>query len=187
MRGQARRLGARLGAWGATLAAVATLVAGCGGSVGEGGDCPAGVKQATPSGYCVPRWLSLKRGEVFGRKGPGKDYATLYDYQVRDLPVQVVDETSDWRKICDPDGGVAWVASEMLDGKRTVMNTGAAPVPLRRDPAESAGAAAYLRPRAMAQLKGCRGTAWCEIEAAGAGGWVRANEVWGLSPVPQCR
>ena len=89
------------GAIAASLATLALLGA-CGGKGGEGADCPAGVKQKTPSGYCVPRYLSLKRGEVFGRKGPGKDYATVYVYHARGLPVQVVDETSDWRRICDP-------------------------------------------------------------------------------------
>src|SRR5580698_4123114 len=102
------------------------LLAGCGSRSGEGADCPAGVKQKTPSGYCVPRYLSLKRGEVFGRKGPGKDYPTVFVYHARGLPVQVVDETSDWRRICDPDGGAVWVASAMVDGQRTVMATGQA-------------------------------------------------------------
>jgi hypothetical protein len=104
------------------------LVGACGDRGGEGADCPSGIKQTTPSGYCIPRYLSLKRGEVFGRKGPGKDYPTVYVYHAKGLPVQVIDETSDWRRICDPDGTALWVASPMLDGRRTVMANGAAAV-----------------------------------------------------------
>ncbi len=172
----------------AIAASLATCVwlAACGDRGGEGADCPAGVKQQTPSGYCVPRYLSLKRGEVFGRKGPGKDYATLWVYHARGLPVQVVDETSDWRRICDPDGGAVWVASAMVDGRRTVMATGAGAVALRSDPSDSAGAAAYLRPRAVADLGRCK-AAWCEVSADGARGWVKSSEVWGLAPQAQCR
>ena len=158
----------------------------CGVRGGEGADCPAGVKQQTPSGYCVPRYLSLKRGEVFGRKGPGKDYAALYVYHARGLPVQVVDETSDWRRICDPDGGAVWVASAMVDGRRTVMATGQAAVALRTGPSDAAGPSTYLRPRAIADLGRCKGP-WCEVTADGARGWVKSSEVWGLASQAQCR
>jgi len=169
----------------ASLATLALLGA-CGGRGGEGTDCPVGVKQKTPSGYCVPRYLSLKRAEVFGRKGPGKDYPTVFVYHARGLPVQVVDETTDWRRICDPDGGAVWIASAMVDGQRTVMATGGAAVALRRSPADTAGAAAYLRPRAVADLGRCRG-GWCEVTADGAHGWLKSSEVWGLAPQAQCR
>ncbi|HXQ14204.1 MAG TPA: SH3 domain-containing protein [Caulobacteraceae bacterium] len=162
------------------------LLAACGDRGGEGSDCPAGVKPQTPSGYCVPRYLSLKRGEVFGRKGPGKDYATLFVYHARGLPVQVVDETTDWRRICDPDGAAVWVASAMVDGRRTVMATGQGAVALRTSPADGAAAAAYLRPRAVADLGRCKAD-WCEVSADGARGWVKSSEVWGLAPQAQCR
>ena len=162
------------------------LLGACGSRGGEGADCPAGPKQKTPSGYCVPRYLSLKRGEVFGRKGPGKDYATVFVYHARGLPVQVVDETTDWRRICDPDGGAVWVASAMVDGRRTVMATGKSAVALRTGPADTAGATAFLRPRAIADLGRCKAD-WCEVSAEGARGWVKSSEVWGLGSQAQCR
>lgn len=173
----------------ATFAASLVIFAGlsaCEGRGGEGADCPAGARQATPSGYCVPRWLSLKRGEVYGRKGPGADYPVVFTYHARGLPVQVVDETTDWRKICDPDGGVVWVASAMVDGRRTVMASGQAPLALRKSADDAAPVAAYLRPRTIAQLGRCN-RGWCEVSAAGAGGWVKQSEVWGLATQPICR
>ena len=166
--------------------ALASMLGACGGRGGEGADCPDGVKQTTPSGYCVPRYLSLKRGEVLGRKGPGKDYPTVFVYHARGLPVQVIDETSEWRRICDPDGGAVWVASPMLDGRRTVIAPATGQVTLHRDPADASPAAAYLRPRAVAALGRCKGD-WCQVSADDAGGWVKSSEVWGLAPQPQCR
>jgi len=161
------------------------LLCACGDRGGEGADCPAGVKQKTPSGYCVPRYLSLKRGEVFGRKGPGKDYPTVFVYHARGLPVQVVDETSDWRRICDPDGGAVWVSSSMVDGRRTVMAEGTAAIALRQSPVDTSAANAYLRPRSVASLGDCRG-GWCKVSVDGAAGWVKSSEVWGLAPGAQC-
>jgi SH3-like domain-containing protein len=170
----------------ATLLVIACGLGACEGRGGEGADCPTGGKQATPSGYCVPRWLSLKRGEVYGRRGPGGDYPVVFVYHARGLPVQVVDETSEWRKICDPDGGVVWVSSAMVDGRRTVMAAGQAPLSLRKSPQETAEAAAYLRPRAIASLGRCQ-AGWCQVSAAGASGWVKQAEVWGLATQPLCR
>jgi len=170
----------------ALIVAAAFGASGCGGHGAEGADCPSGVKPSTPSGYCVPRYLSLKRGEVFGRKGPGKDYPTVFVYHARGLPVQVVDETSDWRRICDPDGGVAWVSSTMVEGRRNVMALGGAAIALRSGPSDASGATAYLRPRAIAALDRCTG-AWCRIGVDGAWGWVKSSEVWGLASGPQCR
>jgi len=170
----------------ATVVLPGALLAACGDRGGEGADCPVGVKQQTPSGYCVPRYLSLKRGEVFGRKGPGTDYPVVFTYHARGLPVQVIDETSDWRRICDPDGGVAWVSSAMVEGRRTVMAMGTQAVALRQSPSDTAPAAAYLRPRSIADLGEARGD-WRQVNADGAKGWVKPSEVWGLAAGPQCR
>lgn len=165
---------------------MALALCGCGAHVGEGQDCPPGVKSATPSGYCVPRYLSLRSGEVLARKGPGKDYAPVFVYRAKGLPVQVVDETGDWRRICDPEGAVVWVHRSMVEGVRTVFAVGDEPVTLRRTPADDGPASAYLRPRSIAALGRCKGD-WCQISAGGASGWVKSGEVWGVSPSVQCR
>ena len=157
----------------------------CGDRGLEGKDCPAGVKAKTPSGYCIPRYLSLKRGEVYGRKGPGKDYPPSFVYHAQGLPVQVIDETSEWRRICDPDGGSAWVSRSMVIGRRTVMAQGAQPIPLRRFPKAGAGAGAFLNARALASLEQCR-AGWCKVSVGRASGWVQESEVWGIAPTPQC-
>jgi SH3-like domain-containing protein len=169
----------------AVLGAAALALTGCGRG-GEGKDCAAGAKLSRSSGYCVPRYLSLKRGEVYARKGPGKDYAALWVYRAKGLPVQVVAETTDWRRICDPDGGAVWVHRTMLDGRRTVMAVAGKPVPLRREPRADSPADGLLNARALANYERSRGD-WRRISVGGVTGWVTPAEVWGTSPEPQCR
>jgi SH3-like domain-containing protein len=169
----------------AVLGAAALTLAACDRG-GEGKDCVAGAKLSRASGYCVPRYLSLKRGEVFARKGPGKDYETLWVYRAKGLPVQVVAETTDWRRICDPDGGAAWVHRTMLDGRRTVIATGDKPTPLRRQPKADAAADGLLNARALASFERCKG-GWCRVTADGVSGWVTPAEVWGTAAPAQCR
>ena len=167
------------------LAALGALGLGaCGEHVAEGKDCPA-AQRHTASGFCVPRWLSLKRNDVLGRKGPGTDYPPLWVYHVRGLPVQVVAETSDWRKVCDPDGGTAWVHRLMVDGRRTVLTLGDTPLTLHRKPGADAPASGLLNGRSLASLDRCE-AGWCKLKAGGVGGWVSEDQVWGVATAPQC-
>ena len=140
----------------------------------------------TPSGLPVPRYVVLKFDPVNARSGPSDDHRLLWTYHVRGLPVQVVAETKDWRRICDPDGGLSWVHKRTTDGRRSVMNTAGGAVSILKSPRDNAPVAAYLAPRAMAVLDRCQGD-WCKIAMAGTTGWTRAGSVWGTSPAPQCR
>ncbi|HEY9218475.1 MAG TPA: SH3 domain-containing protein [Phenylobacterium sp.] len=140
----------------------------------------------TPSGLPVPRYVSLKFDEVNARSGPADDHRRLWIYRVKGLPVQVVAETREWRKVCDPEGRSAWVHRRTTDGRRMVMRTRTGVLPLRRQPTSSASVAAYLNPRSLAALDRCS-EGWCRIKAGSATGWTPASELWGTDERPQCR
>ena len=147
---------------------------------------PAAAERTTPSGLPVPRWVTLKFDKVNARKGPGDDHRLLWVYQARGLPVQVVAETSEWRRICDPDGALVWVHKRTTDGRRSLMNLTGAPAPLLHNPKPKSKPAAYLAPRALASLTRCD-KGWCKVKVEGVSGWVREGELWGAQTAPQCR
>jgi SH3-like domain-containing protein len=170
----------------ALLALAALGLAACGGHTDEATDCPAAERARSVSGFCVPRWVSLSHGEVMGRKGPGKDYPAMWVYRVQGLPVQIVAETEEWRRICDPTGGAAWVHRSEIDGRRTVLSRLDAPSPLRSQPDDNAKTVALLNGHALARLDHCAG-AWCKVKVSGRSGWVDSAGLWGLAPQRQCR
>jgi SH3-like domain-containing protein len=141
---------------------------------------------STPSGFAVPRWLVLKFDEVNARSGPSEDNRVLWTYRTRGLPVQVVAETKEWRRICDPDGGLVWVKKGQVDGRRNVMRAKPAALELRRAPKAGAAVAAYLKPRSLAEFGGCK-DGWCKVTAEGVSGWAPAGELWGVADQPLCR
>lgn len=141
----------------------------------------------TPSGLPVPRYVSLKFSEVNARVGPGDDYRRLWIYHARGLPVQVVAETTEWRRVCDPEGGLAWVHRRTTDGQRMVMRTQASAAPLRRSPHAQQRPAAFLAPGALAQLDRCNADGWCRIKVDGFTGWAPAGSLWGVDERAQCR
>jgi SH3-like domain-containing protein len=140
----------------------------------------------TPSGLPVPRYVSLKFDKVNARAGPGDDHRLLWVYRVRGLPVQVVAETSEWRRICDPQGQLAWVHKRTTDGRRMVINMSAQPAALRRRGKPTAAPAAYLNSRALAALVRCE-KGWCRVRVDGASGWAPEGALWGTAEAPQCR
>lgn len=146
----------------------------------------AAADRPTPSGYPVPRYVTLKFGKVNARSGPGDDHRLLWVYGARGLPVQVVAETAEWRRVCDPEGGVAWVHKRVTDGRRAVINTQNRPMPLLRKPKAGAEAEAFLNARAMAALVRCD-KGWCRVKTDGASGWVRQGTLWGTAEALQCR
>jgi SH3-like domain-containing protein len=154
-------------------------------ALGAGPSHVAAAERTTPSGFPVPRYVSLKFDKVNARAGPGDDHRLLWVYRVRSLPVQVVAETAEWRRVCDPDGQLAWVHKRTTDGRRTAMNTRAEPAPLRVRPRPEARVTAYLGPRALATLLRCD-KGWCRVRAEGASGWVQAGELWGTDDALQC-
>jgi SH3-like domain-containing protein len=98
--------------------------------------------------------------------------------------VQVVAETSEWRRVCDPDGAGAWVHKRTTDGRRAVMNL-SPPAPLLRKP--KAGRRRRLSAAPRAGRAGPLRKGWCKVKADGASGWVARGRLWGTAEAPQCR
>lgn len=144
-------------------------------------------ERPTPSGLPVPRYVSLKFDQVNARSAPGDDSRLLWVYRAKGLPVQVVAETNEWRRICDPERGLAWVHRRTTDGRRMVMRLQPQPLALLAKPEASARVKAYLASRALAELDRCNKDGWCKLKAGHADGWVPADQVWGTAEEPQCR
>ncbi len=142
-------------------------------------------ERSTPSGLPVPRYVTLKFDEVNARAGPGDDHRLLWIYRVRGLPVQVVAETAEWRRICDPDHGLAWVHRRTTDGRRMVMQAQSAVLPLRAGPKPDSRVRAYMAPRSLGSLDHCKG-GWCRIKVDRIEGWAPASALWGTAEPPQC-
>ena len=130
------------------------------------------------TGLPVPRYVSLRSGEVNVRAGPGSRYPIEWVFKRRSLPVEVVAEFDTWRKIRDFEGTEGWVHQSMLSGLRMIQVIGQIRT-LRRDPGSSAPAVARMEPGVLANLENCQ-QKWCEIQVSGLSGWVSRAHIWGV-------
>ena len=133
----------------------------------------------TPSGYPVPRYVSLKVGVAHGRAGPSRDHPIVWRYVREGLPLRVTAEAPDWRRVEDPDGEVTWMHHSLLSGRRTVFVH--EEIELRIRPDTEANIEAVAEAGAILELERCA-DGWCRLEAQGHHGWVEADTVWGLMP-----
>jgi len=159
------------------------IVIGFGVFAGASATMPDG--RPTPTGLEVPRWVTLKSSEVRARQGPGLDYRILWEYRAAGLPVQVIAETREWRKICDPEGSVAWIHRSVVSGRRGAFNAGSAEVPVRTHRAGDAGLRARFSPRSVLSLEDCK-DGWCEVRTRKVRGWVAQGSVFGTQTRALC-
>jgi SH3-like domain-containing protein len=128
----------------------------------------------------IPRFVSLRSGEVNLRTGPGTNYPVDWVFVRRGLPVEIIAEFDVWRKIRDWQGTVGWVHQSMLDGRRTARITGA-DRELRSEPADDAAIVARVAPGVIGRLLECEAS-WCELDTEGYRGWLKRDEFWGAYP-----
>jgi len=70
------------------------------------------------SGKPVPRFETLRYSEVNGRVGPSLEHPIRWRYEREGLPVLIVKESQDWRRVQDPDGEEVWMHARMLRADR---------------------------------------------------------------------
>ncbi len=134
------------------------------------------------SGLPVPRFVSLKSDRVNVRGGPGRDHEVLWIFVRAGLPVEVVQEFENWRRIRDSEGTEGWVFHSLLSGRRSAL---VAPWEKVDSLAahETADAAskitAFLQPGVLADVHECANK-WCRIGGDSWSGWIEQTKLWGV-------
>ena len=128
----------------------------------------------------LPRYVSLRSSEINVRRGPGLDYRKDWVFRRAGMPVRVIEEYGDWRRVVDKDDAGGWVYHAMITGRRTVLIT-SDNVLFREQPTEIAAATAKAEQGVVARLRSCAQN-WCEVEAGGHRGWVPKGMIWGVDP-----
>lgn len=132
----------------------------------------------TPSGFPVPRYVSLKVGKVNGRTGPSRQHAIAWQYRRKGLPLVVVAETEMWRKVRDVTGDESWIHKPALSGMRRVLVLEEAT--LHSKAKFNARIIALAERNALLELESCNDDGWCLVRSAdGLKGWAERYKLWG--------
>jgi SH3-like domain-containing protein len=131
----------------------------------------------------VPRFVSMKHGEVNVRVGPGTRYPIAWVFTKANLPVEITQEFENWRKIRDSEGSEGWVHEASLQGRRFVLVAGQIR-PVHSEPSAESSLVARAEPGVLGRLEKCPPETpdWCRVELGGTRGWLRRGEIWGVYP-----
>ena len=135
------------------------------------------------TGLRVPRFVSLKSNKVNVRRGPATDQAIVWVFARAGLPVEVIAEFENWRRVRDSEGADGWVYHSLLSGRRTVLvspwTKGQGSVPLRAKRSPSSGVVAQLQPGVIGDVVDCDGN-WCKLSVGDYTGYVQQERLWGV-------
>src|SRR3954469_17613491 len=130
--------------------------------------------QRKGSGLPLPRFASLRSDEVNVRTGPGSRYPVDWVFKRKAMPVEIVAEYENWRKIRDWQGASGWVHQSLLTGKRSFIIASKV-ASLYKTPASSAEVVAKLEPEVMGEIRSCAGD-WCRVKVSSMSGWIERTE-----------
>jgi SH3-like domain-containing protein len=135
------------------------------------------------SGLRIPRFVSLKSSKVNVRRGPSTDQSIVWVFARAGLPVEIIAEADNWRRVRDSEGADGWVFHSLLSGRRTVLispwSKGQGPVPLRARRSTGARVVAQLQPGVLGNVVTCDGE-WCELTIDDYSGYVEQTRLWGV-------
>lgn len=150
-----------------------------------------------PSGLPLPRFVTLKSKRVNMRVGPGRDYQVQWLYVKKGLPMEIIREFGNWRKVRDPGGNVGWVLHSLLSGKRAVIiapwdispneKNDTPPVTnMRESKSPDAKIVAHIEAGSLATIEQCEKD-WCRLQVSGPqnstiSGYVKQSLLWGVYP-----
>ncbi len=136
-----------------------------------------------PTGFPLPRFVSLSKDITNVRSGPGLQYPIKWVIKKRGLPVEIILEYDHWRKIRDEEGAEGWVFKTLLSGKRTALVIGDKPVDLYKKTGvffnKKLRNSAVIEPMTVVELKGC-GRQFCNILVKGISGLIERKSLWGV-------
>jgi len=122
---------------------------------------------------------SLKNTKVNVRLGPSKNYPIKYVYEKKYLPVKIIDEHYNWRKVRDYDNDSGWIHISQLSKIKTTVT-------MKNNQVVYSSPSIYSKPKVKLEIyqvltiKKCN-RIWCEIKNSETNGWIKKEHLWAIN------
>ncbi len=123
-------------------------------------------------------FLSLKNKIVNVRYGPGFDYPIKYIYKKIFLPLEVIDNKENFRRIIDFKKNSGWIHISQLKKNNSLIVLG--------DKILFSKSSKFSKPLAKLEkgrlliIKKCKNN-WCKIKTESYSGWIETTNIWGTT------
>lgn len=136
-------------------------------------------KLANSASLQVPRFVTIKANEANARNGPGVSFPVEWIYHKKGIPVEIIAEYEQWRKIRDLSGDEGWIHSSILSGKRSVVVNAKNYKNLYKNSTENAKIIARIHPKTICAVSKCN-KLWCKVNCSNYKGWMTRENLWGI-------
>ena len=123
-------------------------------------------------------FLTLRNDKVNLRQGPSFEYPIKLFYKKKFLPVLILDEFENFRKIRDHENNTGWVHVSQLSKKKAAITIEDDQLLFDR-PSIYSTPSAVLKKGKLCKIKKCKDN-WCKIQVENFKGWVKKDNLWGL-------
>ena len=133
----------------------------------------------TDTGLKIPRFVSLKSDNSNLRVGPSENYPIKLKYIVANIPVEIIDEYKNWRKIIDYEENEGWIHKSLIKGKRFAIVNTPYENSLQVFNKPKGSNIGKIGKRNILEVKTCLMN-WCKIKYGKNTGWVNKLNLWGV-------
>ena len=123
-------------------------------------------------------FVSLKSSEVNMRVGPGKEYPIAWVFMRANLPMLLMAEFDQWRKVKFIDGTVGWVHKNMVSRKSSAIVTENYAIMYRH--ASKKHPIAKMEKGVIVHILKRDGD-FVKVDANNQKGWVEKKFLWGIN------
>jgi SH3-like domain-containing protein len=122
--------------------------------------------------------VSLKTAQVNLRIGPGKEYPIVWVFMVQNVPMMLLAEFEQWRKVRFCDNSEGWIHQNLVSKKNTAIIMKNYTI-LYKDSSESVPIA-KLEKNVIVNVKKKQDD-MIRIEVNGIKGWIKKKYAWGIN------
>ena len=127
--------------------------------------------------FCDEYFVTLRNNNTNLRQGPSFDYPIKIFYKKKYLPVLVLDNSDNFRKIKDHENNTGWIHVSQLSRKKAALVEFNQIVMFKNSTIFSKPLAVLEKGRLCVILK-CNHE-WCKIKTDKYSGWVKKDKLWG--------
>ena len=131
------------------------------------------------TGLKIPRFVSTKSDNINLRVGPSINYPIILKYVVNNLPLEIIQEHGEWRKIIDYQKNSGWIHKSLLKGNRNgiIISKKNNSAPLFNNP--EGNEVGQIGIKNIVSIKKCV-ISWCKISILEKNFWINIENIWGV-------
>ena len=121
-------------------------------------------------------FLMLKNSKVNVRMGPGFDYPVKFIYKKKYLPLKIIDNKENFRKVIDHKKNSGWIHISQLKKINSILVL--SDRILFKKPTYNSKPLANIKSGRLFVLEKCKKN-WCKVSSQDYSGWITVENVWG--------